>query len=140
MATEGGEGLRLIPEFVYGRADGDTCISYANADPRLPANVVGNSFHASVSLQNREAMKSALGCVAGPLGRSGEGICIWQELPQGMEKREKCFPDAHVLSLQNASTFEDVTQVSSAYQKTVPVEAGESRLIPGAPCGFPGKH
>jgi hypothetical protein len=30
------------------------------------------------------------------------------------------------LSLQNASTFEDVSQVSSAYQKTVPVEAGES--------------
>lgn len=57
-----------------------------------------------------------------------------------MEKREKCFSDAQFLSPQNASTFEDVTQVSSAYQKTVPVEAGESWLIPGAPCGFPGKH
>lgn len=30
------------------------------------------------------------------------------------------------LSPQNASTFEDVAQVPSAYQKTVPVEAGES--------------
>ena len=30
------------------------------------------------------------------------------------------------MSWQNASTFEDVAAVSSSYQKTVPVEAGES--------------
>lgn len=52
VAREGGEGVRLIPELVYDRADGDTCISYAHADSRLPANVVGNRSHASVSLQN----------------------------------------------------------------------------------------
>lgn len=35
-------------------------------------------------------------------------------------------PDSS-LSPQNASTFEDVVQVPSAYQKTVPIEAGESQ-------------
>lgn len=38
----------------------------------------------------------------------------------------RTLPRDFSLSLQNASTFEDVAQVPSTYQKTVPIEAGES--------------
>lgn len=37
----------------------------------------------------------------------------------------RTLPPDSSLSPQNASTFEDVAQVPSAYQKTVPIEAGE---------------
>lgn len=43
----------------------------------------------------------------------------------GCEGAWPALPDSS-LSPQNASTFEEVVQVPSAYQKTVPIEAGES--------------
>lgn len=55
------------------------------------------------------------GCQSQSLGNNCPG---WEGV--------KTLPRDFSLSLQNASTFEDVAQVPSAYQKTVPIEAGES--------------
>lgn len=70
-------------------------------------------------------------------GRGGEVVPVsGGSAPSPVEVQPQCVTGALTLpflSSQNASTFEDVATVSSAYQRTVPVEAGASQRAPSTP-------